>query len=61
MPSPAINARALRGLDDQIQRVVNAFDGHATEEERAYTFLRVSALTALAVMALIAIGEVFFR
>ena len=41
--------------------MVNAFDSYATEEERACNFLRVSALTALAVMALIAIGEVFFR
>ena len=53
-------AFALRGLDGQIKRVVDTFDGRATEEERAYSFLRFSVLTSVTVIAVIIIGEVFF-
>ena len=40
--------------------MVDTFDGRATEEERAYSFVRFTVLTSVTVIAVIIIGEAFF-
>ena len=59
LPPPERRAAfALQGLDDQIRRVVDTFDGRASDEDRAYGLLRFAMRSTLAVVVFVIMGEI---
>ena len=59
LPPPERRAAfALQGLDDQIRRVVDTFDGRASDEDRAYGLLHFAIRSFIGVVAFVIMGKI---